>query len=152
MYAYLNNRVQVTKVGSYYSQIFDIIFGVPQGSILGPLLFNISIIDLFDFSNYADDTTPYNCGNTFLKVISDLETTIDNLFNWFCCNNFKVNPSSFIEGSSSEKFLGVTVDSNFTFENHINGLCKKGNQKLHALARCAKYMSTEKRRTVLKAL
>ena len=122
-----------------------------------------------DFSNYADDTTPYNCGNTFLEVISDLETTINNLFDWFCCNNFKVNPSKChlfllpfnlksiniknfsIEGSSSEKFLGVTVDSNFTFEKHINELCKKGNQKLHALARCAKYMSTEKRRTLFKA-
>ena len=176
MYAYLNNRVQVTKVGSYYSEILDIIFGVPQGSILGPLLFNVNIIDLFliehyrsDFSNYADDTTPYNCGNTFLEVISDLETTINNLFDWFCCNNLKVNPSKChlflspfnlksiniknfsIEGSSSEKFLGVTVDSNFTFEKHINELCKKGNQKLHALARCAKYMSTEKRRTLFKA-
>ena len=122
-----------------------------------------------DFSNYADDTTPYNCGDTFLEVISDLETTIKNLFDWFCCNNFKVNPSKChlflspfnlksiniktfsIEGSSSEKFLGVTVDSNFTFEKHINELCKKDNQKLHALARCAKYMSTEKRRTLLKA-
>ena len=105
-----------------------------------------------DFSNYADDTTPYNCGNTFLEVISDLETTIDNLFDWICCNNFKVDPSKChlflspfnlksinlknfsIEGSSSEKFLGVTVDSNFTFEKHINELCKKGNQTLHALA------------------
>ena len=87
MYAYLNNRFQVTKIGSYYSEILDIIFGVPQGSTLGPLLFKINIIDLFliehyrsDFSNYADDTTPYNSGNTFLAVISDLETTIDNLF------------------------------------------------------------------------
>ena len=176
MYAYLNNRVQVTKVGSYYSEILDIILGVPQGSILGPLLFNVNIIDLFliehyrsDFSNYADDTTPYNCGNTFLEVISDLETTINNLFDWFCCNNFKVNPSKCylflspfnlipiniknfsIEGSSSEKFIGVTVDSNFTFDKHINELCKKGNQKLHALARCAKYMSSEKRRTLFKA-
>ena len=176
MYAYLNNRVQVTKVGSYYSEILDIIFGVPQGSILGPLLFNVNIIDLFliehyrsDFTNYADDTTPYNCGNTFLEVISDLETTINNLFDWFCCNNLKVNSSKChlflspfnlksiniknfsIEGSSSEKFLGVTVDSNFTFEKHINELCKKGNQKLHALARCAKYMSTEKRHTLFKA-
>ena len=105
----------------------------------------------------------------FGSYISDLETTIDNLFDWFCCNNFKVNPSkchlflssfnlksiniksSSIEGSSSEKFLAVTVDGNFTFEKHINELCKKGNQKLHALTPCAKYTSTEKRRTLFKA-
>ena len=176
MYAYLNNRVQVTKVGSYYSEVLDIIFGFPQSSILVPLSFNINIIDLFliehyrsDFSSYADDTTPYNCWNTFLEVISDLETTKDNLFHWFCRNNFKLNPSkcylflspfnlksidiknSFTEGSSSEKILGVTADSNFTFEKHINELCKKGRQKLYALARCAKYMSTGKRRTLFKA-
>ena len=59
--------------------------------------------------------------------------------------------NSSIGGSSSEKFLGITVDSNFKFEKHINELCKKSNQKLHALARCAKYMSTEKRRTLFKA-
>ena len=47
MYAYVNNRLQVTKVGFYYSEILDIIFGVPQGLILGPLLFDINIIDLF---------------------------------------------------------------------------------------------------------
>ena len=56
-----------------------------------------------------------------------------------------------MEGSSSETFLGVTVDSNFTFEKHINELCKKSNQKLHALPRCAKSMSAEKRRTLFKA-
>ena len=176
MYAYLNNRVLVTKVGSYYSEILDIVFGVPQGSILDPLLLNINIIDLFliehyrsDLSSYADDTTPYNCGNTFLEVISDLETAIDNLFDWFCCNNFKAISSkchlflspfnlksinskkSYIEGSSSKKFLGVTVGSNFRFEKNINVLCKKGNQKVHALTRCAKYMSTEERRTLVKA-
>ena len=59
--------------------------------------------------------------------------------------------SSVIEGSSSEKFLGIKIDSNFTFEKHINELCKKGNLKLHALTRCAKFMSTEKRRLIFKA-
>ena len=120
-----------------------------------------------DFSSNADDTTPYNCGKIFLEVISDLETALNNLFDWFYCNNFKGNSSRChlflspftlksinikncsIEGSSSEN--GVTVDNNFTFEKHINELCKKSNQKLHALARCAKYMSTEKRHTLFKA-
>ena len=162
IHAYLNDRIQVTKVGSFYSEILQIIYGVPQGSILGPLLFNVNSIDLFllehyksDCSNYADDTTPYNCGSTFFETISDLEITLENLFNWFYYNNFKANASkchlflspfnakpinikSFvIEGSSSEKFLGTTIDSNFTFEKHINGLCKKWNLKLHALTRCA---------------
>ena len=46
MYTYLNKKVQVTKVGSYYNRILDIIFGVHEGSILGPLLFNLNMIDL----------------------------------------------------------------------------------------------------------
>ena len=59
--------------------------------------------------------------------------------------------SSVIEGSSSETFLGITFDSNFTFEKYINELCKKGSLKLHALTRCGKFMSTEKRRLIVKA-
>ena len=104
-----------------------------------------------------------------METIYDLETTTENLFHWFCCNNFKVNLSKFYlllspfklksinikilitEGSSSEKFLEVIVDSSFTFEKHINELYKKDNQKLHALVRCAKYISTTKRCTFFKA-
>ena len=169
IHAYLNDRIQVTKVGSFYSKILQIIYRVPQGSILPPLLFNVNLIDLFpaeyyklDFSNYADGTTPYSWRSTFLEIISDLVITLDNLFNWFGYNNFKANASkrhlflssfngkviniksSVIEGSSSEKFLGITIDSNFTFEKHLNELCKKGSLKLHALTRCAKFMSAEK--------
>ena len=159
-HAYLNNRFQVTKAVSYYS---DGVFGVPQRSVVGPLLFNINI-------NYSDGTTLYNCSGTFLEAISDLETTKENHFDWFCCSNCKVNLSkcnlflspfdlksiniknSSIERSCSEKFWGVTVDSNFTLEKHLNKLRKECNRKLHALAQCAKSISTDKRLTLLKLL
>ena len=51
---------------------------------------------------------------------------------------------------SSEKFLSVTIDSNFTFEKYINELCRKDNLKLHTLARCARFMSTDKTRLIFK--
>ena len=117
IHACLNNRIQVTKVGSFYSEILQIICGVPQGSILGPLLFNVNLIDLFlaeyyifDFSDYADDTTPYNCSSTFSETISDLEITLDNLFNWFCYNNFKAKMS---------KILILKILKIFDFKNVI---------------------------------
>ena len=169
--ANFSNRVQATKVGSFCSEILDIICGVPPGSVLGPLLFNIIITDLFlieqckpDFSNYAN----CDCGNTFLKAISDLETTINNPFDWFCYSNLKANltkchlfsspfnlkfmniKSSFTQGSSDEKFLEVTLDCTLTFKKRINRLCRDRSQKINALTQCAKYMSIEKRRILFK--
>ena len=103
IHAYLNDKIQVTKVDSFYNEILQIIYGAPQGSILGPLLFNVNLIDLFlaeryksDFSNYADDTTPYNCGSAFFETIADLKITLDKLFNWFGYNYFKANASNAI--------------------------------------------------------
>ena len=64
----------------------DILFAVPQGSILGPLLFNIFLCDMFlfckdvDFASYADDNTPYCIGKTNEEVISQLEKSLTSIF------------------------------------------------------------------------
>ena len=71
--SYLTNRKQRVRISNLYSSWYDNLEGVPQGSILGPLLFNIFLSDLFlffddvDIANHADDNTPYIC-----KLDSDI--------------------------------------------------------------------------------
>ena len=79
---YLKNSQQKTKIGSTFSDSLSILFVIPQGSILRPLLFLIFIADLFflnydlDFASCADDTTPYICGQDFNNVTKVLETMV----------------------------------------------------------------------------
>ena len=64
-FLYTATSLKGNKVNNAYSTYSDILYGVPQGSILGPLLFNIYISDMFydidicDIASYADDNTPY---------------------------------------------------------------------------------------------
>ena len=79
IYSYLTNRKQRVRVNSKYSSWSEIFSGVPQGSIMGPLIFNIYLRDLFFFandsciSNYADDTSPFACKTDIGEVLTQLE-------------------------------------------------------------------------------
>ena len=96
MQSYLCNKKQRTKINTAYSSWEEFLFSVPQGSVLGPLLFNIFICDLLlimnkDFASYADDNTPYIIGNGVKEAINFLKEESDELFYWFANNHMKAN-------------------------------------------------------------
>lgn len=77
--AYLKNRKREPRFGQFLVFLLNILFSVRQGSILGPLLFTISITDIFYINynlDYASDTTPYHCRFNFPKTIDFLEPNI----------------------------------------------------------------------------
>ena len=176
IYSYLSDRKQRTKVNNSYSSWSNIKSGVPQGSILGPLFFNIYLNDIFyfvnkcDITNYADDTTPYAVGTTMDTLLNSLEKDTKILIKWFRDNYFQLNADKchllisnhskdilinvedeIIECSSSVKLLGVTIDNKLNFDEHVSKLCKKASQKIHALARISNFMSQDKLRIIMSA-
>ena len=176
VYSYLSVRKQRTKINGAFSVWCDIMSGVPQGSILGPLLFNIYLNDIFYFTtgteitNYADDTTPYTIKVDIESLIETLQNDISIIIKWFQDNYFKLNTDkchflvsnhgedifikveeALVQSSKSVKLLGVRIDNKLNFDEHVSNICKKVSLKLHALARVSHYMSREKLRLILKA-
>ena len=94
---YLSNRWQRAKVDSKFSSWKKIISGVPQGSILVPILFNIFICDMFLFLHvtlfigYSDDNTPFVVRENVPDVISALEEIGQKRLIWFSENQMKLN-------------------------------------------------------------
>ena len=90
---YLTNCKQRTKISSSYSDCYDIVRGVAQGSILGPLFFNLFINDPFLFikktniCNFADDNTIYRCNINLQTILKDLKYDMQNMLKWFKINS-----------------------------------------------------------------
>jgi len=139
LYTYLLNRKQRVRVGSSYSPWAPVTSGVPQGSVLGPLLFLIFINDLPDVISalcllFADDLKIYRCVNNRSDAES-LQNDVSSILNWATKNGLKINEKKcqvLHLGSNNLKFtyklnntpipqtlqakdLGIIIDSNLKF-------------------------------------
>ena len=170
VHSYLSNRKQRKKINNAYSSWEEILFGVPQGSILGPILFNIFLSDLFlvlkdtDFASCADDNTIYDIGDSINDMIASLQDLSEKLFQWFYDNQLIGNTDkchsivssddpteiqvgeSVIKNTTFEKLLGIKINNKLIFDEHISGLCKKAANKLGGPARVTSYMFLPKKK------
>ena len=168
MQSYHSERKERTKINQAYSSWEEILFGIPQGSTLGLILFNIFYSDLFlvvqnvDFTNDADDNTIYDAGDNIDEVTFFLQESSKKLFKWFADNQMKTNEDKChlivstnefteiqigdfsIKNSASVNLLVVNIDSKLNFDCHVNHLCNNANKKLRKLARVTPYMTLAK--------
>lgn len=138
MESYLQNRKQVVYWRHKYSKEETVKCGVPQGSILGAILFMLYINDLPEYVAgdvilYADDTS-FLLRGAKEEIATQKRISLDSMKKWCDSNKLKLNEEKTqtltITGQTREnkesiKFLGVFLDNDFKWESHVEELCKR---------------------------
>ena len=169
--SYLTNRSQQVRLGQCTSSWENLFKGVPQGSILGPLLFNVFLNDIFYFVlkciiyNYADDNTVAYIHKDLNTLKLVLENESLNLISWFEDNFMKANPDKFqaicagkkchgniksfrigdtdISCEDNVSLLGVNIDFMLKFDDHVSDICKKASKQLAVLKRLGRFLTKQ---------
>ena len=164
--SFLVDRKQRVRIGNSFSNMTDVTSGIPQGSILGPVLFTIFINDLPGALNvhckvFADDTKIYDETGNNSEIQNDLFKMQEWTERWnlyFNVSKCKVmhigkrnpknsyfmkieNDNQRIETCEEEKDLGITFDSNLTFDRHISNITNKANQMIGVIKRTFSFMN-----------
>ena len=167
--SYLFGRSHYVEIDQITSSTVPNTVGVPQGSILGPLLFTIYINDIqyssdyFQFIKYADDATLFN--NMILQDYDIISDELNKVNHWLCVNKLSLNPqktkyivfrnkNKIIENSIEVKlqnclieqvqnfnFLGITINQYLTWNDHIGVISNKILRSITTLNRLKHYLT-----------
>ena len=167
---YLTNRNQYVIADDHSSGMRLITCGVPQGSVLGPVLFLLYINDICNVSNllkfvlFADDTNIF-CSSTSLHDLQDtINRELDKLFVWFSVNRLSLNlgktnymlfrsrpPDNelalkinnvVLPRVAATKFLGIIIDDKLSWKPHIQSVKSKLSSVLSIMYKASKLINT----------
>lgn len=158
--SYLDQRTQRTSVNGKLSEITQTLLGVPQGSILGSVLFLLYINDVCKVLKhckivmFADDALIYIVGRDVSALTQQLQEDLDSISIWFKANKLKTNvqktkamifktqcnidlsiDNENIEQVDQIKYLGVIIDQNLKFDKHVDYIVKKISKKVQFFRR-----------------
>ena len=170
--SYLANRKQQILINNTLSSEQENQWGVPQGSVLGPLLFSIYLLPLGDiirqhnltYHIYADDVQLYLAFHpgTVPSTAESFEHCIQDIRSWMTTNKLKLNGhktefillsigGSCVSPSSSVRNLGVILDSELSMQPQISSVCKSAYFHLRNIARIRKYLTESAARSLVHA-
>ena len=168
--SFLSNRKQRTLVNSCVSEDVNINMGVPQGSILGPLLFILYINDIANISSqanfylFADDTAIAVRAQQLPELKNKLNSLLSIVTRWFHANRLSLNVAktyyqifsrkqidgldvklndTVIDRKESVRYLGIIVDENLKWQSHINNISAIISRNLGVMARAKYYISSQ---------
>ena len=173
--SYLTNRKQYINANNSSSDHIDICYGVPQGSVLGPLFFNIYANEIshlqlnMDVVQYADDTVLMCSGADLTELVTKANTALQIFYDWCCYNKLalNVNKTQYIVFSPAQcpfnpvisinnvalervkeyKYLGVIIDENLKFDKHIQKVKSKLSQLCGVSYKIGKFLTLDAART-----
>ena len=177
--SYLKGRKQSVNIKGKLSSYMDVLAGVPQGSILGPVIFNIFINDMhniFDkccLNNYADDNTLDDHASSVPELVDSLEKDSQKAIDWFKNNHMIANPDKFKaimitkRGSDTSgielkinneviltqkevTLVGVTVDNKLSFSPHISKISKTAASQLNSIKRLKRHFDIDTKKHLVK--
>ncbi|KAI8491831.1 hypothetical protein Bbelb_302040 [Branchiostoma belcheri] len=165
--SYLSKRNWQVYANGAYSKERVLQCGVPQGSCLGPQLYSIYVNDMSstvengELDQYADDSTVHAAGHTVQDIRTKALVDLECVAKWSDHNMLKLNndktKAMLLRGQSLQqvptvKLLGVQVDQNLTFDDHIDLVVKKCNRSMAQVSRVRKSLLPKHRIELIQAL